>query len=532
MTRNLERGRAGHDVPDGPEAAATGRGGAPEPPAPERGGLLQQRFKRRHVLLGAGAAVVLAGAGTGISEWVSPTPPAPEDVDRFRSRPDLEPFRTTVEVPADGVAPGYVFVTSGAGPGQRGPMIVDDAGQLVWFRQSLPVGAAATNLKVQQYRGQPVLTWWEGDVILPQGYGKGEYVVADTSYREITRVTAAHGHHGDLHELVLTPAGTALFTVYRAVPFDLRPIGGPRHGKLLDSMVQEVDVATGSLRFEWDARDHLALAESYLSPATIARNGGEYDFAHLNSIDVDTDGNLLISARNTWAVYKVDRSSGDIVWRLNGKRSDFQVPERARFEYQHDATRAPDGALTLFDDGGGPPNVASRSRGLALGVDEVRRTVTLLEEYLPDPATLATSQGSVQSLPNGNRFVGWGSKPYASEYTRDGALLFDLSYPSGALSYRAYRYEWTGKPSGHPAIAVAPAGPGRVSVAASWNGATEVRAWRVLAGRTSRSLEPVTTVARTGFETTATVAVTRPVVAVAALDANGNVLGTSETLEP
>ncbi|MGH9087663.1 MAG: arylsulfotransferase family protein, partial [Acidimicrobiales bacterium] len=157
--------------------------------------------------------------------------------------------------------------------------------------------------------------------------------------------------------------------------------------------------------------------------------------------------------------------------------------------------------------------------------------VTLLEEYVPDPRTLTTSQGSVQTLSNGNRFVGWGSQPYASEYARDGRLFFDLSYPSGGVSYRAYRFEWTGRPTGRPAMAVEPAGNGRVSVAASWNGATEVASWRVLAGRASHSLERVARVARTGFETTTTVSTTQPMMAVEALDADGNVLGTSKTVK-
>ncbi|MGH9089012.1 MAG: arylsulfotransferase family protein, partial [Acidimicrobiales bacterium] len=406
---------SGSDTAHSPEGRSP-EGGSPEGGPPEERGLLHRRFHRRHLLIGAGAAVVLAGAGVGISEWVSSPPASSPDVDRFRSRPDLLPFETTLEVPADGVAPGYVFLTSGAGPGQRGPMIVDNEGRLVWFHRVLPAGHAATNLKVQQYRGRPVLTWWEGEIVIPQGYGKGEYVIADTSYREITRVRGAHGLHGDLHELVLTSGGTALFTAYRTERADLRSIGGPRRGQLLDSLIQEVDVASGNLLFEWDPRDHVALAESYASPSAIPANGGEYDFFHANSIDVEPDGTLLVSARHTWAVYKIDRKSGDIVWRLNGKRSDFDVAEDAQFQYQHDAIRAPDGSLTLFDDGSAPPDVAVRSRGLALSVDEARRKVTLLEEYLPDPRTLTTSQGSVQTLSNGNRFVGWGSQPYASEY--------------------------------------------------------------------------------------------------------------------
>ena len=514
---------------DSPPVGAHLATGADPDDVPTTGeSLTKWRIPRRRFLIAAGVgAVALAAAGYGIDDWITSGPPAP----LFHSHPDLAPATVSVAVPAGGTAPGYLFLTPAAGPDQYGPMIVDNFGQLVWFRQIVPAPMqVATNLEVQQLDGEPVLTWWEGTILIPEGYGRGAYVIADTSYREITRVYAGNGLSGDLHEFTLTPEGTALFTVYRSQNADLSAIGGPKQGTLLNSLLQEVDVKTGQVLFEWDPLQHISLDESYQPASAIPANGNQYDWLHLNSIDVDTDGNLLISARHTWAVYKIDRKTGDVIWRLNGKRSDFEVGLGVAFEYQHCARRAPDGTLTLFDDGSAPPQVAPRSRGINLSLDETTMRAELVHEYFPDPIVTSASQGSVQNLSNGNVLVGWGSAPSVSEYTSDGRLLFDLALAEGVISYRAFRFPWVGRPEGRPAIAAHGGDNGQVIVYASWNGATEVVAWQVMAGPTGSSLSPVAVVPKQGFETTATVTTGHPAVAVAALDQGHQVLGTSATV--
>src|SRR5579885_1947800 len=235
-------------------------------------------------------------------------------------------------------SPGLLFVTTLTGPGQRGPMIVDDHGDLVWFRRTSKV---AINFRRQIYKGRHVLTWWEGD-ISKIGTGEGEGVILDSTYKEIARVRAGNGLQADVHELLLTPEGTALITVYDQKTVDLTSIGGPAAHPTLDSIVQEVDVATGKVLFEWRSLDHVPLADSYSPILT------PFDYFHVNSIDVDLDGNLLVSARNTWGVYKLDRRSGNVLWTLGGRRSDFQFGPGALFMYQHDARAHPDGTLTLF----------------------------------------------------------------------------------------------------------------------------------------------------------------------------------------
>jgi hypothetical protein len=399
------------------------------------------------------------------------------------------------------------------GPGQRGPMIVDNSGQLVWFR---PVqGAIATNFGVQHYRGSPVLVWWEGSVT--NGYGLGEYVLTDTTYTEVTRVRAGNGLHGDLHEFVITPQGTALFTAFQPVPADLSSVGGPAQGTLLESFIQEVDIASGRVLFEWRASDHVALSESYC-----ALPDGPYDFFHANSIDVGDDGNLLVSARHTWAVYKIRRPTGEIIWRLGGKRSDFAMGPGTAFYWQHHARWVRNRSLTIFDDGDGFKVEEPRSRGIRLDLDERARSVTLAEQYV-HKGYRAHALGSMQRLSNGGAFVGWGTVPGFSEFSPDGRLRLDAVFSAGGDSYRAFRETWTGHPSEQPAVALVRVG-GKPYVFASWNGSTSLRAWRLNAGATPNALTPRRSVPSTGFETKIPLKRGDGYIVVDALDGNKRVL--------
>jgi len=345
--------------------------------------------------------------------------------------------------------------------------------------------------------------------------------VVDRSYVELARIRAGGSYQADLHELVITPAGTALLVAYDEVTADLTPVGGTGTGKVLDSIVQEVDIATGQVLLEWHSLDRVALDESH---AALPAAGQPFDYFHINSVDVDADGNLLVSARNTWAVYKIDRTSGQVIWRLGGKRSDFAMGNKARFAWQHDARRQPDGTLTLFDDGASP-QVEARSRGLVLKLDEARRASSVEREYTHD-RLLSGSQGNMQVLANENVVVGWGSQPCVSEYTRRGELVFDARLVPQAQSYRAYRFPWSGQPLDRPSVAVEGGAGGSALVHASWNGATDVAVWEVLSGAPAR-MRPVRTAPRRGFETSIAVPGGDPYVAVRANDASGRVLGES-----
>jgi Arylsulfotransferase (ASST) len=454
-------------------------------------------------------------------------PGAASEIQHFHSRPELQPPLVTVTTQSPDVAGGDELLTPSAGPGQAGPMILDPSGGLVWFK-ALPPHTSATNLQVQEYGGQPVLTWWQGD-ISEHGFGLGEDVIADRSYTDIAHVQAGNGHRADLHEFQLTPQGTALITAYYPILCNLSAVDGPAHGALTDAVFQEIDVSTGLVMYEWTSVDHVAVGESEERAAT-SSTSWPFDFFHINSIGLDQDGSLLVSARNTWTVYDVDPRSGQILWRLGGRRSSFKLAPGAASAFQHDPRELPDGAISEFDNGASP-KVHDQSRAVVLSLDRQDATATLASQFTHTPPLLSESQGSVQALANGDWFVGWGQEPYFSEFGPEGQLLFDAHLPAHDRSYRAYRFPWTGMPAHPPAFAFQPGGQGAGTVYASWNGATLVSAWRVLAGRTPTTLVPVAQVARSGFETAIAVpqGTVGPDVTVQALDASGGVLGTAPT---
>jgi hypothetical protein len=448
------------------------------------------------------------------------------EMQHFHSRPDLQPPEMVVTTQTGQSAPGDIFAAPYSGPGPSGPMIFEESGNLVWFHP-LPKGTEATDLQVQQLGGQPVLTWWQGR-IPPQGFGQGEEVIDNSSYREIGRVHAGNGYLADLHEFHITPQGTAVLTVFDPIDCNLSALGGPSGAAVTDSGFQEVDLKTGLVRREWDSLDHVALSDSYSSPTT-ANTIWPFDYFHLNSIDQLEDGRTLISARNTSTLYELNTVTGQVLTRIGGKQSSVKIAAGADTAYQHDARVLPNGTISVFDNGG-VPKVHAHSRGLILAVNAQTKTDTVVAEYdHSSPPLSAGSQGDVEALEDGNVFIGWGAEPYFSEYTAAGQLVYDAHMHGSYQSYRSFRFPWTGAPSEPPAIAAAASGS-QLAVYASWNGDTRTSSWRVLGGPSAQQLAPVASAARSGFETQILVPTAEAYVAIQALGSAGEVLGTSRTI--
>jgi hypothetical protein len=442
----------------------------------------------------------------------------------FRSRPDLTPPVITVtQGSASDAAEGLIFITPGNGAGPDDLLIVDPTGEPVWIGSgSAPTVAAFGVVEVD---GKPTLCWWEGTN--NNGIGSGEFVFADGSYRELRRLKGARGAKTDLHELLITDAGTAIF--FLAEPIETNRVTGTKlPWPVMDCIVQEVNLKTGSLVFEWHSADVIDPEES-LTPAP-TKAGSIYDYIHANAIEVDDDGNLLVSARNTSAIYKVDRRSGEIIWRMGGKRSDFEIAPEAVFGWQHDIRRRPDGTLTLFDNANQSTDAPSGrpSRAIVVSADEGTMMVNLVREY-PHPSPLVvSSQGNMQLLPSGEFFVGWGSTPWFTQFKASGETVFDATFPASKQSYRTLRFPWTGRPIGDPQIALERLTSMAVAVYASWNGHTDVASWEVLAGPSAASLKPVATATRDGFETRIVATTIEPIITVRARDASGAELGRAD----
>jgi len=440
----------------------------------------------------------------------------------YVSRPDLLPPTISVKKNLPGTAPGYVFLAPVDGAGQTGPMIANSNGTVVWW-DPIP-HLYIYSFRVQRYQEKPVLTWWQGGIT--DGHASGEDVIVNSSYHQIATVRAGNGLSADDHDFVIYPNGTAFITVTQPIMWNLSSVGGPKNAPTFDSIAQEIDVKTGLVRFQWDALDHVALNQTY-SPYHPPNENGLYDYFHINSANLTSGGDLLISGRQTCAVYEIDLVTGRTIWTLGGKASSFVMGPGTAFAFQHDAEPHPNGTISVFDDELPPSPPDPQARGLILSLDLRDHTASLVRQFDHSPPLSTPAKGNLQELSNGDVMIGWGSVGYLTEYSGAGAVLLDAKLPASYDSYRAYRFTWTGDPTTAPAIATRRKAGGGLTIYASWNGATQIASWRILGGAATNSLKLVGWAPQHGFETQVPIAGPMPVIEAQALDIQGHVIGTS-----
>jgi hypothetical protein len=444
------------------------------------------------------------------------------------------------------LAPGY-FMTANfknlgySTPmvGQSGPLMMDKNLQPVWFNP-VATNVLAGNLKQETMNGKPVLTWWQGVVSSSGATTSGEWVVVDQHYRQVATLTATTGGWVlSQHELVIN-GDDAWVTAYKNIPADLSPYGGLANGTLTDVAVQEYNLGTGQLLYSWDAFNpggtpNIPLSMSHQQPSTVLVNGQPtpWDAYHINSIQLVGSNQFLVSMRNTWAAYLVNISNGAIAWTLGGSASTFAFGPRAAFQWQHDVELHPNNVVSVFDDAccGLTPSgsfvlPSSPSRALVLKLDPTTHQATFVAQYERAPNFNAAFLGDTQLLPGGNVAVGWGSQQFFSEFSSGGTKLLDVEWPTPDQSYRTYVQPWVGTPYFSPSGAARATG-GAITVYASWNGATKLAGWRVLAGSKPSRLTAVATKAKTGFETAFRLSSKYKWFKLQALDSSGRVLGTT-----
>jgi hypothetical protein len=423
---------------------------------------------------------------------------------------------------------------SGPMTGQGGPLMVNNALVPVWFH-SVGTRVLSADLKQDSYLGKPVLTWWEGLFTGTGTVTRGQLMVVDQHYRRIATLKAASPWIISLHDAVISGPNVWV-TAYRFVPHqDLRAYGGKRDGTLYDAGVQEYELRTGRLLYTWDALNNVPLSDSEQPASAKTASFGAWDAYHLNSVQALAGNQILVSMRNTWAAYLVDTTTNRVVWRLGGKRSTFTSASNARFAWQHDVQMLPSGNVSLYDDNcckiqanGRLARPNGPSRGMVLRLDLAGRTASLAASFSRAPTRReAAFLGSFQLLPNSNGLLGWGSLPFFSEYSRSGRLLLDAVWPHKDQSYRAlFTSTWVGTPF-YPPTGAARTTRGRTTVYASWNGATQLAAWQVLAGPNAAHLRPVARRSKAGFETAIALRGSFNAFRVRALDARQRVIGTS-----
>jgi len=367
-----------------------------------------------------------------------------------------KPPPLTVLTRGTGSGSGDIFFAPAGGAYPAGPEIATTTGKVVWFHR-LPAGDIATDFRTQTYQGHPVLTWFQsggqgplggpGGQPGPSGASGTDYIYNDR-YQQIATVRAGHGDATNFHEFLITPWNTALILADTVTTANLTSIGGPADQRVIDGLVQEIDIRTGQVLFQWDSAGHVPYADSYVplpsSPAT------PWDWFHINAVHLDTDGNLLVGSRNTWTIFKVNRHTGQVMWQLGGKRSSFTLRaapgqvldhDGKIFAWQHDPEAIGGGEYTFFDDESGSGLLGS-SRVVTVRLDLANRAATLVKSDNQPEGQVAQVMGNAQTTAGGDLFVGWGALPYVSEFSPAGKLLFNARLPAGVSTYRAYLLPW------------------------------------------------------------------------------------------
>ncbi len=408
---------------------------------------VRRRWRRAAIGAFTAALAVLPAAVSASAAAATPTAPPPVTV--LTSQPNI------------GQGDIFITPTGDTSTYANGPEIIDAKGNVVWFHAS-PAGLTASDFRTQTYLGQPVLTFWQGTGL--GGLSSGTDYIYNDRYQQIATVNAGNGFSADGHEFLITPWNTALILSYTTATANLTSIGGPADQTVIDGVVQEIDIATGRVLFQWNSEDHVPFSQSEQPlPASAST---PWDWFHINAVHLDTDGNLLIDARNTWTTYKVNHFTGNTIWQLGGKDSSFtlqtapgQTLDSAGeiFAWQHDPQALGNDVYTFFDNESSGTPLLPYSRAITVRLNEWAHTATLVASDDQPEGLSAASQGNAQTTREGNLFVGWGALPYFSEFDAQGNLIFNAEFPAGVNTYRAYLLPWNPPGFGWP---WQPGGPG------------------------------------------------------------------------
>lgn len=324
-------------------------------------------------------------------------------------------------------APGFVFIAN-FGPyyfNSTYLMVLNNNGQPYYSRQLLYRGY---DFKKQKNN---LITYYDEQY--------HHYKAINQSNIVVDSFKCGNGYSTDFHELQVMNDGSAWLMSYDAQVVDMSQIvpNGDTAAVVTGLIIQKIDDKKNVV-FQWRSWDYIPITDARYVNLT----AHQIDYIHGNAIEMDNDGNIMISCRHTEAIYKINTSTGEVIWRLGGTNNDFTfINDTLGFSYQHDIRRQQNGNITLFDNGNhhNPPF----SRAVEYHLDENQRIATLVWEYRHTPEIYASAMGNVQRLPNGNTLIGWGLDTLTlTEVTPQGEILYELFLPQGQWSYRSFRYEW------------------------------------------------------------------------------------------
>jgi len=346
-------------------------------------------------------------------------------------------------------SPGYIFMATWDRnvPAKYGNFIfiLDSAGVIV---DSVRVNGAPYDFQVQQ---NGLLSYALGDfsINVPLPGEELRHIVLDSTLAVVDSFKMKNGYATDFHEFKMLPNGHVMMMSYHTILYDMSTIveGGKTDADLVINIIQEQDLKKNVV-FEWRNIDYVPITDSDLDLTDSRINYGT-----LNAFDIDDDGNILASFRNHSEIMKINRTTGEVMWRMGSSRSEFtylgehEVNAPYYHSRQHNIRRRPNGNITLFDNGQShkPPY----SRAVEYELDEVNKVATMVSEWrYPNGNIFCMTAGNAEPLNNGGWFIGFGVpnpqqvKRNAVEVHPDGSIALEISLPRGVLAYRTYKFPW------------------------------------------------------------------------------------------
>lgn len=327
-------------------------------------------------------------------------------------------------------APGYIFLTNYLFQNYQPYLIITN-------NHGLPYWYSQLTANCDDFKKEPSgnLTYYD--------VGIYAHLELNQNYTPIHEFHCGNGYTTDAHELRVLGNGNAYLQAYdpEIVNMSLIVPGGNPNATVVGLIIQEVD-PNNNVVFQWRSWDHFAITDAWHQNM----DSSYIDCVHGNAIEIDTDSNLIISSRHLDEITKINRTTGDIMWRFGGKNNQFTfLGDTLKFTYQHAIRRIANGDLTLFDNGN--YHTPRFSRAVEYSLDEINHTATTVWEYRHTPSIFGFAMGYVQRLSNGNTFICWGyTNPNITEVTPSGNIVFEMSLPLGDLTYRAYKDSWNGNP--------------------------------------------------------------------------------------
>ncbi|MCW8804833.1 MAG: aryl-sulfate sulfotransferase [Ignavibacteriaceae bacterium] len=329
---------------------------------------------------------------------------------------------------------GYLFLAPYSIDGEINYLSILDNNAVPIYFQRMP--NANYDFKIQQ-----------NSLITYGSAYKDKFYAMDSFFELVDSFATGNGYLTDHHDFQIIDGGHSLLLAYDPQPVRMDTIvsGGDSSAIVLGLIIQELD-ETKNVIFQWRSWDHFNITDA---TENIDLTQHTIDYVHGNAIEMDYDGNLLISSRNLDEITKINRQTGEIIWRLGGKKSrnnQFQfINDTITFSHQHDIRRLDNGNVTLYDNGN--LHTPRKSSAIEYELDEENKIATRIWRFNHPSLIFRRAMGNVQRLDNEHFMIGWGGWFHedtrtVTEVDPNNEIRLEFLMPDTFLSYRAFKFNW------------------------------------------------------------------------------------------